>query len=94
MRRRTAKPRALSAAQVRLALDRLGVGQRDLARAFHVHETSVREWVMEGETGGMPESPASVLMQLLIAHPELCAEIGLEKKSARGRPSRPVGRQT
>lgn len=72
----------LSPAQLRTALDKLEVGQTDLARTVGASTSSAQRWVKED---GVVPGPIAVLVKLLLLRPELKEVIGLMRASPRGR---------
>lgn len=67
--------RPMSPAELRRALDDLGLSQMDLARFLGVYGQTVRRWVAPG---GEPPKAVVILLRLLIARPELKSVVGLK----------------
>jgi DNA-binding transcriptional regulator YiaG len=72
----------ISPAQLRTALDKLDVGQTDLARTVGASTSTAQRWVKED--GNVP-GPVALIVKLLLLRPELKDVIGLARASTRGR---------
>lgn len=72
----------LSPAQLRAALDKLDVGQSDLARTVGASTSTAQRWVKDG---GVVPNPIALIVKLLLLRPELKDVIGLMRASKRGR---------
>lgn len=81
----------LSPAQLRTALDKLKVGQTDLARTVGASVSTAQRWVKDD--GNVP-GPIALIVKLLLLRPELMPIIGLYKASPRGRKPRGVAKTT
>lgn len=73
---------SMTPAELRRALDELGVSQMELGRRLGVAGQSVRRWVRPD--GAVP-GPVAVLMRLLVLRPELASLIGFASGPEPGR---------
>ena len=70
-------------AELRALLAELEIAQEDFGRALGVGHKTVQRWVAEG--GSVP-GPVAIIAALIKRHPQLLVELGIGRKSARGRP--------
>lgn len=71
--------------ELRAALVKFDVSQNDLGRLFGYNERSAQRWV--ADDGSVP-GPVALVVNLLLARPELQALIGLKRHSKAGRKPR------
>jgi DNA-binding transcriptional regulator YiaG len=79
----------MSPTQLRTALDKLDVGQSDLASSLGASKSTAQRWVKDD--GAVP-GPVAVLVKLLLLRPELRDVVGLVRASPRGRKPRKARR--
>lgn len=73
----------MSPAELRAALATLGISQGELARVTGAGLASAQRWV--AEDGSVPGAVA-IVVRLALIHPSVRKDLGLKRKSRRGRP--------